>query len=104
MIDTDKYEGHQYERMQIDRWHLPDTPEEVIIANANLMNDAPLLLEEVKRLREERKQIRELLAEVLPRKDGVPHMGTILWGLESELKSTTSEIAIILGMAEREEE
>ena len=52
MIDTDKYEGHQYERMQIDRWHLPDTPEEVMIANANLMNDAPLLLAEVKRLRD----------------------------------------------------
>ena len=50
MIDTDKYEGHQYERMQIDRWHLPDTPEEVMIANANLMNDAPLLLAEIKRL------------------------------------------------------
>jgi len=51
MINTDKYEGHQYERMQIDTWHHPDTPEEVIIANANLMHEAPLLLEEVKRLR-----------------------------------------------------
>ena len=60
MIDTDKYEGHQYERMQIDRWHLPDTPEEVIIANANLMNDAPLLLAEVQRLREENEMLRKV--------------------------------------------
>ena len=52
MIDTDKYEGHEYERMRIERWHLPDTPEEVMIANALLMDDAPLLLAEVKRLRE----------------------------------------------------
>ena len=61
MIDTDKYEGHQYERMQIDRWHLPDTPEEVMIANANLMNDAPLLLAEVKRLREENERLRDMV-------------------------------------------
>ena len=86
MIDTDKYA----EVIDDDGYFCEDR-----IAD---------LLAEVKRLREERKQIRELLAEVLPRKDGVPHMGTILWGLESELKSTTSEIAIILGMAEREEE
>ena len=59
---------------------------------------------ELLELREEQKQIHDLLAEVLPRKDGLPHMGTVLWGLESELKRVVGEIAIILGMAEREEE
>ncbi len=103
MIDTEKYEGHTpAEHWSFSLWgfSMPTGFD----ADARLIADAPLLLAEVQRLREERKQIRELLAEVLPRKDGVPHMGTILWGLESELKSTTSEIAIILGMAEREEE
>jgi len=57
MIDTDKYTGHEYERMHIERWHLPDTPEEVMIANALLMDDAPLLLAEVKRLRKEINQL-----------------------------------------------
>jgi len=60
MIDTDKYEGHEYERMRIERWHLPDTPEEVMIANALLMDDAPLLLAEVKRLREQQQKILRL--------------------------------------------
>jgi hypothetical protein len=50
MIETDKYEGHEYERMHIERWHLPDTPEEVMIANAFLMDDAPFILEAYKRL------------------------------------------------------
>jgi hypothetical protein len=111
VIDTDKYEwdskcrmvvikGELYHRDNNEDFHLTLHDKAV----AQLIADAPLLLEEVKRLREQRKQIRELLAKVLPRKDGLPHMGTILWGLESELKSTTSEIAIILGMAEREEE
>jgi len=62
------------------------------------------LLAEVKRLREEQKQIHDLLTEVLPRKDGTPHMRVTLWGLESELKRVVSEIAIILGMVESEEE
>ena len=80
-------------------------------ADMHLIADAPLLLQalideraEVKQLREEQKQFHDLLAEVLPRKDGTPHMGVTLWGLESELKRVVSEIAIILGMAEREEE
>ena len=88
MIDTDKYEAYkptQSNYQTSDRY-------------------IKELLTEVKRLREEQKQIHDLLAEVLPRKDGVPHMGTVLWGLESELKRAVGEIAIILGMAEREEE
>ncbi len=119
MIDTDKYEGHtegpwklHYDGSAIDDDYLDYGAQldpvgalyPMSVVDAQLIADAPLLLAEVKRLREQRKQIRELLAKVLPRKDGLPHMGTILWGLESELKSTTSEIAIILGMAEREEE
>jgi len=101
MIDTDKYESMR--RLFLDFIEsASDEVDEEAWRNKLTMLDE--LLAEVQRLREERKQIRELLAEVLPRKDGVPHMGTILWGLESELKSTTSEIAIILGMAEREEE
>ena len=117
MIDTDKYEGHTpapwkaggYNEQAIRVWTVDGFDEDdnwiqIPTADRLLALDAPLLLEEVERLREERKQIRELLAEVLPRKDGVQHMGTVLWGLESELKSTTSEIAIILGMVECEEE
>jgi len=49
MIDTDKYEGHSteytYEIVIVD-----DGKE--LIATYALLNDAPLLLEEVKRLRE----------------------------------------------------
>ncbi len=60
-IDLDKYKGHEYERMHIERWHLPDTPEEVMIANARLMDDAPLILLEVKRLR---KVINKLLGAI----------------------------------------
>ena len=43
MIDTDKYEGHTMTGLVFDE----DSP------NARLMADAPLLLAEVKRLREE---------------------------------------------------
>jgi len=63
MIDTDKYEGYEYERMNIERWHHPDTPEEVMIANARLMHDAPLLFEEVKQLHEEVKRLRKQLSK-----------------------------------------
>ena len=63
MIDTDKYEGHTE-----GRWYVDDDGVGLIIkwggmphdfvdmenkANAQLMADAPLLLEEVKRLREQ---------------------------------------------------
>ena len=69
MIDTDKYEGHEYERMRIERWHLPDTPEEVMIANALLMDDAPLLLAEVKRLREAMKTMLDDMNNASPEED-----------------------------------
>ena len=55
MIDTSKYEGH-------DNWE----GTKVNMANeANklLIADAPLLLEEVKRLREENKELEEFLNE-----------------------------------------
>ena len=69
MIDTDKYEGHEYERMRIERWHLPDTPEEVMIANALLMDDAPLLLADVKRLREAMKTMLDDMNKASPEED-----------------------------------
>ena len=101
MIDTDKYEGHLASEGQTwawSKWMLNNAETiEQHKATSALLNDAPLLLEAYK-------QIHDLLAEVLPRKDGVPHFGVTLWGLESELKRVVSEIAIIMGMAEREEE
>jgi len=110
MIDTDKYEGHTegewvfkhinsnwYQCDKIGEIHMEDIAIKEASANTQLIADAPLLLEAYK-------QIHDLLAEVLPRKDGVPHFGTALWGLESELKRVVNEIAIIMGMAEREEE
>lgn len=80
--------------------------EEAHMAECNqlLVRNAPLLREEVIRLREEQKQIRELLAEVLPPKSAFPQAGVLLWGLESELKRVTGKMAIILGMVESEEE
>jgi len=70
MIDTDKYEGHTE-----GEWHVDDDGVGLIIkwggmphdfvdmenkANAQLMADAPLLLEEVKRLR----KYAELVADI----------------------------------------
>ena len=66
MIDIEKYTGYEYERMSIERWHHPDTPEEVMIANARLMHDAPLLLEEVKKLRAWKK----LVCDIVQQNDG----------------------------------
>ena len=58
MIDTDKYEGHSteytYEIVIVD-----DGKE--LIATYALLNDAPLLLQEVKRLREENRIQRKIL-------------------------------------------
>jgi predicted acetyltransferase len=58
MIDTDKYEGHSteysYEIVSVD-------DDKEMDATYALLNDAPLLLEEVKRLREETKWFRERL-------------------------------------------
>jgi len=78
MIDTDKYEGHSEDGWKViypdwlDRMcvatgealyrpHCSTQETEARIANMKLMADAPLLLEEVKRLREELKQTRESL-------------------------------------------
>ena len=87
-------------------WHKRNSLDHYYSADADdwLVRVAPMFRDEVIRLREEQKQIHDLLAEVLPRKDGVPHMGTVLWGLESELKRVVGEIAIILGTTEGEEE
>jgi len=53
MIDTDKYEGHTPPHwIWIDWIGLPETLKDV---DKELMADAPLLLAEVKRLREENK-------------------------------------------------
>ena len=61
MIDTDKYEGHTLAPWMIDDNNICDTYGNVVLryhyavttANHTLMADAPLLLEEVKRLREQ---------------------------------------------------
>ena len=65
MIDTDKYEGHTegpwefkhinsnwYRCDEIGEIHMEDIAIKEASANAQLIADAPLLLEEVKRLRE----------------------------------------------------
>tara|TARA_R100000458_G_C8015371_1_gene77523 strand:- start:210 stop:467 length:258 start_codon:yes stop_codon:yes gene_type:complete len=61
MIDTDKYEGHTTQG-----WRRPDGSTYPALratnnADAELMADAPLLLEEVKRLREQYTELREAL-------------------------------------------
>ena len=73
MIDTDKYEGHTegkwnitmddtmegyyFFRQGYDREQEEDFDYDECRANARLMSDAPLLLAEVKRLREEVKML-----------------------------------------------
>ena len=68
MIDTDKYEGHDLstdekmsdaiEYIQASIFHDEDEGR-IAEANAQLIADAPLLLEEVKRLREVIKKIKD---------------------------------------------
>ena len=63
MIDTDKYEGHDLARGRVGSdYNIYDRKGNIIfdaddvgsnMATLNLLADAPLLLEEVKRLREE---------------------------------------------------
>ena len=57
MIDTDKYEGHLAGKRQTwawSKWMLKNAETiEQFDATSALLNDAPLLLEEVKRLREQ---------------------------------------------------
>jgi len=73
MIDTDKYEGHTLNNLEIDAdlptWGVYDGNGKVVAdynptddvdineANARLIADAPLLLEEVKRLHKEVDQL-----------------------------------------------
>mgnify|MGYP007032462550 CR=1 FL=1 len=60
MIDTDKYEGHTegpWEQYSAAAYHAVVLPDDIELippklADAQLIADAPLLLEEVKRLRE----------------------------------------------------
>jgi hypothetical protein len=70
MIDTDKYEGHSEGEWKVGArkgaMTVRDSNGEEIAAtnsysNARIMADSPLLLEEVKRLREETKWFRERL-------------------------------------------
>lgn len=63
MIDTDKYEGISEDRVwkQYSTGLLSDYVYDYNEADQNLVADAPLLLAEVKRLREELNQTRECL-------------------------------------------
>ena len=70
MIDTDKYEGHLIDKAVEDNsqvwvwknWMLKNAETiEQHKATAALLNDAPLLLEEVKRLREEVNTLNEII-------------------------------------------
>ena len=73
MIDTDKYEGHTegewyfkhinsnwYQCDKIGEIHMEDIAIEEASANAQLIADAPKLLTEVKRLREENQTLRKM--------------------------------------------
>jgi hypothetical protein len=77
MIDTDKYEGHTegpwvfkhinsnwYDCDKIGEIHMEDIAIKEASANAQLISDVPLLLEEVKRLRKELDMRIALIAEV----------------------------------------
>ena len=80
MIDTDKYEGHYtYHESSVELWNTDDAVTndydmfwvtnseqlnaniERAIATINLIQDAPLLLAEVKRLREEVDNLNEII-------------------------------------------
>ena len=65
MIDTDKYEGHTPAPWKNFKVIDKETNDKFIQrgshADLDLMIDAPLLLQEIKRLRKERDKMRELL-------------------------------------------
>tara|TARA_R110002012_G_scaffold106893_2_gene248471 strand:- start:1935 stop:2258 length:324 start_codon:yes stop_codon:yes gene_type:complete len=78
MIDTDKYEGHTHgirfelhpsgwwvEWVEPCTWYIRDPEVHLVGSEANrlLIQDAPLLLDAYKQLREEVKQLREELDE-----------------------------------------
>ena len=70
MIDTDKYEGHDLAKGRVGSdYNIYDRKGNIIfdaddvgsnMATLNLLADAPLLLEEVKRLREENETLRKM--------------------------------------------
>ena len=72
MIDTDKYEGHDLAKGRVGSdYNIYDRKGNIIfdaddvgsnMATLNLLADAPLLLEEVKRLREELEGIKNSMA------------------------------------------
>jgi len=75
MIDTDKYEGHTegewvfkhinsnwYQCDKIGEIHMEDIAIKEASANAQLIADAPLLLEEVKRLSKRNEWLEEVVA------------------------------------------
>ena len=69
MIDTDKYEGHTegpwkpYESKYSRMWTIGNLSVKWKEADKNLVADAPLLLQEVKRLREENDMLSEAVKE-----------------------------------------
>ena len=78
MIDTDKYEGHLMDKAvehntQVWCWHTWMTSHTETIedynATAALLNDAPLLLAEVQRLRKRNDWLEEVVA--LLQEDGI---------------------------------
>tara|TARA_R100001440_G_scaffold23141_3_gene37664 strand:+ start:2366 stop:2704 length:339 start_codon:yes stop_codon:yes gene_type:complete len=92
MIDTDKYKGHTegewvfkhinsnwYQCDKIGEIHMEDIAIKEASANAQLIADAPLLLEEVKRLRERLMLAESALGEVRAcHEDGQGNLGEIL--------------------------
>ena len=61
MIDTDKYEGHNAPWKVIEYIDAISAVGELNTADAQLITDAPKLLSEVKRLREQYTELREAL-------------------------------------------
>jgi len=84
MIDTDKYEGHTegpWKPFRLDNmiWTVGNLTVEWKEADKNLVADAPLLLEEVKRLRERLMLAESALGEVRAcHEDGQGNLGEIL--------------------------
>ena len=95
MIDTNKYEGHTEGEWRVDdeiglviKWG--DMPHDFVDmenkANAQLMADAPLLLAEVKRLREENDELQGDLEQFIER------VAEDEAGLKDELEATEAQV------------